>query len=226
MRLISSYKLLFIFLFIDITLFIRADGKEHLSGNNSYYPISNTHILIYKTSFGEESISKTFFQDNIIINSNESPKFKYHQKLEVREDGIYVLETYQYLKIFLFFNKEAKHTYNKPLLHIPFPLVPGNEWHWSGIEYTNNDSTEITVKGKVLNKEKISVPAGNFESIKLETIIENNSNSKNIITEWFSEGVELIKAKIIISGGGMMGLVRDLLGYKEIDFELKEIRNK
>jgi len=58
----------------------------------------------------------------------------------------------------------------------------------------------------------------------VETIVRSPSGAKNIINEWYSQNIGLVKVKIIIEGGGLMGLIRDLLGYGEIDFELKEIR--
>jgi hypothetical protein len=42
----------------------------------------------------------------------------------------------------------------------------------------------------------------------------------------YAEGIGLIKAKVIIEGGGIMGFVRDVLGYETIEFELKEIRKQ
>jgi hypothetical protein len=51
--------------------------------------------------------------------------------------------------------------------------------------------------------ESVKTKAGTFDAIKLESNIEG-SNSKNEVTEWFVEGIGLIKAKIIIDGGGMM----------------------
>ena len=40
------------------------------------------------------------------------------------------------------------------------------------------------------------------------------------------KGLGLIKAKIIIDGGGVMGLLRDVLGYGTLEFELAEIRTE
>jgi hypothetical protein len=61
--------------------------------------------------------------------------------------------------------------------------------------------------------------------LKIETTIENSSNSsRNIVTEWYAEKIGLVKAEIVIGGGGLMGIIRDLLGYGTITFELKEIR--
>lgn len=81
------------------------------------------------------------------------------------------------------------------------------------LSYNNN---ALIIKGVV--------KAGIFEAIKVETIVRSPSGAKNIINEWYSQNIGLVKVKIIIEGGGLMGLIRDLLGYGEIDFELKEIR--
>ena len=34
----------------------------------------------------------------------------------------------------------------------------------------------------------------------------------------------MVKMRVIIEGGGMLGFARDVLGYGTIDFELKEIQ--
>ena len=57
------------------------------------------------------------------------------------------------------------------------------------------------------------------------TIVESSSETINKVTEWYAEGIGLIKAKVIIDGGGFMGFMRDLLGYGTIEFELEEIKN-
>ena len=120
--------------------------------------------------------------------------------------------------------KEATFTYNKPLLRFPLPLSPGVKWKWEGIEYSDGEPTNVKVTGKAFNKEFITTKAGKFEAIKLESLVEGSANSKNRVTEWFAKGIGLIKAKIIIEGGGVMGTLRDILGYGTIEFELKEIR--
>jgi len=81
------------------------------------------------------------------------------------------------------------------------------------------------VHGKVIGEENVITQAGTFKSLKVETSIENSNDSKNTITEWFVEGIGPVKTIIVIKGGGLMGFVRDLLGYKEFSFELKELKN-
>lgn len=200
-----------------------SEKNKTIKNSNVYFPINNGKTLIYESSFGESST--IYFQDGeFTISLSEGDDFKYKQTLIIKEDGIYSIETYQYLKIFLFIKKEATVTYNKPLLRFPLPLVPGAEWKWEGEEYSDGEMNKVKVSGKSFNKELILTKAGRLEAIKIETIIESGDDVKNRVTEWYAEGLGLIKAKIIIEGGGMMGLLRDVLGYGTIEFELAQIR--
>ena len=191
----------------------------------TYFPLNNGITLIYNSSFGE-SITKYFQDGEFTITSSEADDFKYRQALLIKEDGVYVIETYQFIKIFLFINEEATSTYGKPLLRFPLPLLPGMEWVWEGDEYSDGDTAKVKVTGKVLGKEFVTTDAGRFETIKIESLIEGSSDLKNRVTEWYVEGVGLIKVKAIIEGGGMMGFLRDILGYGTIEFELIEIRKQ
>jgi hypothetical protein len=205
-----------------INVYPSPNGKSHIY-SSSYFPINNNIVLIYESSFGE-SVSKYFRDGEFTVSSSKADKFKYKQTLLIKEDGIYVKETYQYLKVLLFIKKEETFTYSKPLLRFPLPLTPGMEWRWEGDEYSSSGTNKVVVTGKVIKKESVITKAGTFEAIKLESVVEGSSNSKNTVTEWYVDGIGLIKAKIIIEGGGIMGFLRDILGYGTIEFELKEIR--
>ena len=201
-----------------------SSAKEKNGVNsNSYFPVNNGITLVYESSFGENT-TRYFNDGEFTISSSEGDKFKYRQTLIIKDDGIYVKETYQFLNVLLFIKKEETFTYNKPLLRFPLPLFSGREWKWEGEEYSKNGTTKVKIFGKVLNKEFIITKAGTFEAIKLESVIEGSSNEKNTVTEWYVKDLGLIKAKIIIEGGGMLGFLRDILGYSTIEFELTEIR--
>ncbi len=220
----------FIYITQIIILFValgygQSDKEEIVLSSKSYFPINNDLTLVYESSFGE-SMTKYFQEGEFTICSSEADKFKYRQALLIKEDGVFVKETYQFLKIFLFIKKEATFTYGKPLLRFPLPLLPDMEWKWEGDEYSDGEANKVTVTGKAFDKEFIMTKAGRFEAIKLETIVVGSSDSKNRITEWYAEGIGLIKAKIVIEGGGLMGVLRDILGYGTIEFELKEIRKE
>jgi hypothetical protein len=203
--------------------YAQSDKEKIVLSSKSYFPLNNDITLVYESSFGE--ILTKYFQDGeFAVSSSEADKFKYRQTLMIKEDGVYAKEIYQYLTIFLFIKKEATTTYGKPLLRFPLPLSPGMEWLWKGDEYSDGETNKVVVTGKALDKEFVMTKAGGFEAIKLETLVEGSSSTKNRVTEWYAEGIGLIKVKIIIEGGGLMGFVRDILGYGSIEFELKEIR--
>ena len=209
-----------------VTFSIDSSDKKKLAIiSNTYFPVNNGKTLVYESSFGESS-TKYFHDGEFTISLSEGEDFKYKQTLIIKEDGVYVKEMYQYLKIFLFIKKEATVTYNKPLLRFPLPLLPGTKWEWEGEEYSDGEANKVKVIGKVLGNEFITTKAGKLEAIKMETIIESADDAKNIVTEWYAEGLGLIKAKIIIDGGGVMGLLRDVLGYGTLEFELAEIRTE
>lgn len=218
------YLIVFFCLFVNLTFSNQIDEKSRKI-STSYFPINNKTKLIYKTSFGESITSYSKEGENT-ISSSESDNFKYRQTMVLTENGVYIKETSQYLKILLFIKKEGTFTYSKPLLRFPLPLYPGLEWKCETDEYCDGDTSKVIVKGKVISKELVTTKAGTFEAMKLESLIEGVGNTKNRVTEWFSEGIGLIKAKIIIEGGGVMGFMRDILGYGTIEFELKEIRKQ
>jgi hypothetical protein len=211
-----------------LLLILAAVNNTFLAKNktviDTYFPVNNNKTLIYNSSFGE-SVTKISGDGDLTITSSKADKFRYRQKLIIKEDGVYVKETYQFLNILLFIKKEETYTYNQPLLRFPLPLTAGREWKWDGEEYSKNGTDKITITGKVFHKEFVITKAGTFEAIKLESVVESSTNEKNKITEWYVEGIGLIKAKILIEGGGIMGFLRDILGYSTIEFEIKEIRN-
>ncbi len=220
----SVYIILLILLIFSLGNVSSDKGKSD-ANSTSYFPVNNKITLVYESSFGE-SITNYSQNGDLTISSSEADKFKYRQTLMIKDDGVYVKETYQFLKIFLFIKKEATFTYSKPLLRFPLPLSPGMEWEWEGDEYSDGEINKVKVTGKAIDKEFVTTKAGRFEAIKLESIVEGSDNAKNNVTEWYVEGIGLIKAKIIVEGGGITGVLRDILGYGTIEFELKEIRKR
>jgi len=230
-RYFSKTLVLVIISFFILLLLCAALGNTSINKEktpvitNSYFPVNNSIELIYNSSFGE-SITNYFQDGEFTISSSEADDFEYRQVMSIKEDGVYVIETYQFIKIFLFINKEATSTYEKPLLRFPLPLLLGMRWEWEGDEYSDGDTSKVKVTGKVICKEFVKTDAGSFETIRIESLVEGSSDLKNRVTEWYAEGIGLIKIKAVIEGGGIMGFARDILGYGTIEFELKEIRSQ
>ena len=216
----SGY-IIIIILLLPALIFTSSAKEETTPNEISYFPINIGTRMVFKSSFGE-SITEYFQDGEYAVSSSEADDFTYRQIMIIKNNGIYVKEIYQFFQIFLFINKEATLTYAQPVLRFPLPLSPGMKWNWSGDEYSDGDTNKVIVTGKALNEEYIITKAGRFETIKLETLIEGSSGSKNRVTEWYAEDIGLIKAQIIIEGGGVMGFLRDLLGYGTIEFELEE----
>lgn len=188
------------------------------------FPLSDSKKYIYISSFGDATI-KASMVNGFIETKSEAGNFKYHQKLEMKDEGLFIHQTYQWVKLLLIVTKENRVTYKRSLLRYSFPLFVGKEWNDETIEYVNEDSNKVTVKGKVLSEETVQTDAGRFQTIKIETVVDSYGGSKNIVTEWIAPNYGLIKAKIEIKGGGIMGFARDILGYGTIEFILKEIKN-
>jgi hypothetical protein len=221
----KSIYIVTVLLFVLTTSIDSSDKTKTRRFSNAYFPANNGKTLIYESSFGESN-TKYYKDGEFIISLSQGEDFKYKQTLLIKEDGVYANETYQYLKVFLFIKKEATVTYSKPLLRLPLPLSIGTEWIWEGEEFSDGEANKVKVSGKVLGREFITTKAGKLEAVKVETIVESANDAKNIVTEWYAEGLGLIKAKIIIDGGGVMGFLRDVLGYGTLEFELAEIRTE
>lgn len=191
-------------------------GKE-------YFPTYIKNKLIYQSTFGDLELKITKEKDNYVFGY-DSDKFKYRQKLFVNEKGLFVNETYQKIKLLLLITKEGNYVYDKPLLRIPFPIAIGQEWSWDGKEFVNDETHTVKLKGKAARTETITTPAGKFETLRVESTLETSNGSKNILTEWYAKDFGMVKMRVIIEGGGMLGFARDVLGYGTIDFELKEIQ--
>lgn len=200
-----------------------SDRKNITDNPNSYFPVNQNITLVYESSFGE-SVTKYFQDGDYIISLSEADDFIYRQDLILKDDGVYTTETYQYFKVFLFIKKEATFVYGKPLLRFPLPISTGMEWIWEGYEFSHGEKNKVKVSGRAIEEEYLLTKAGSFKAIKLETIVEGSSKSRNTVTEWYAKGIGLIKAEIVIEGGGMMGFLRDILGYGTLQFELTEIR--
>ena len=157
---------------------------------------------------------------------SEADDFVYKQNLILKDDGVYKTETYQYFKVFLFIKKETTFIYGKPILRFQLPLTPGIEWVWEGYEFSHGEKNKVKFSGRAIEEEFVPTKAGRFKAIKLETVVLGSSNSRDTVTEWYAKGIGLIKAKIVIEGGGVMGFLRDLLVYGTLQFELAEIRKQ
>lgn len=200
-------------------------GKRNFISYKNYFPLNTDNVLFYNSNIGETELTIKY-QPEFYISEFRGEDFLYRQKLKIINDGIFVSETYQKIKVLLFINKESRFNYDKFLPRIKYPFIVGQSWEWKGYEFNEDEKNSLNVKYLVDDKDTLTVPAGKFEALKLITTIESSSGTKNIVTEWYAENIGIVKMNIKIEGGGLMGFLRDVLGYGELNFELKEIKNK
>jgi len=207
------------------SIIIYPNGKDNRKTyGKELFPLSATKKYVYDSSFGE-TYTRAYIEDGIINTRSESSKFKYYQKLEIKDDGLYVVNTYQWIKIILIISKENTINYTTPLRRYALPLYVGLEWKDETTEIIDGEPNQVTLNAKVLAEEEIQTLAGKFTALKIQTIVESVDGSKNIVTEWIAEDIGLVKSVIEIKGGGITGLIRDILGLGKLKFELKDIIN-
>lgn len=199
-----------------------ADDNKIKNSGPEYFPVNEKVILTYKSDFGETR-SWIVKEKGSLKFYNQSDDFNYQQKLLINDQGVFVEEVYQKINIFLFIKQEGSYTYSKPMLRVPFPIVDNAQWNWIGKEFCDGDTGTVSLTGKIIGLDTILTEAGKFEALKIETIIETSDETKNIITEWFAAGVGMVKMHLSIKGGGFLAFIGSILGYGDVDFELKKI---
>ena len=231
MNLNITYLIIFLFtsIIVPVNNTIAPSSNSFYSSEliltDEYFPILTNKILIYDSDFGDAEL-KISKNKNLNVFSLESEDFIYRQKLLIDQNGVFVKETYQKINVLFGLTKEGTLTYNEPLPRIKFPFEAGKKWSWKGKEFDDDDTYILDVNSRIDNIEKVTVPAGTFDAIKLVTSVKSTKGTKSNVTEWYAKDVGLIKMIAVVEGGGVIGAARDLLGLGEIVFELKEVKSK
>ena len=92
----------------------------------------------------------------------------------------------------------------RPMLR--YPLAAGASWGWSG---TARSNTQVEEKSRVAGAEKVEVPAGRFDAMKIVTEIQQGG-AWATKTSWFAPGVGLVRQATESNG---VSSVTELLDY-------------
>ncbi|CAG1002291.1 hypothetical protein MYXO_03116 [Myxococcaceae bacterium] len=84
----------------------------------------------------------------------------------------------------------------RPLLRLP--LRDAAQWSWSGNARLH---TRVDERSRVVGREKVEVPAGRFETIRILTEIEQGG-ARATKTSWYAAGVGLVRQTTESSGIG------------------------
>ena len=187
------------------------------------YLLSEDTKLVLDSDFGE-TISRVEINENRYMDINESEDFHYTQELEKRDDGIYLISADQHVDIFLFISKSMETSYPTPPLQLPARFKIGDEWTWNTYKVEDEDSILVTTSGRIEEKETLILPPGEFDAIRVVFNIETSEGEKSTVTQWLAPNLGRIKMNVVMEGGGFVGTILSLLGYDEIEFNLKKIQ--
>lgn len=198
--------------------------KEQKVYNSFDYQPAENITLIYDSDFGETA-SRIEITDEGYLDINENDDFRYVQQMKYGDDGIYLLNADQQVDLFLFISKKITTDYPIPVLQLPKLLTINQEWIWEGFKVENEDTIDVRTVGKLIGEESITVPAGTFNALRIQFEIETSDGENSIISQWMVRNVGRVKMDISIDGNGFIGTMISLLGYDEIEFNLKEIKH-
>jgi len=200
--------------------------KNSFSGEitGEYFPTDSTLKLSYNSSFGDAKALIRQVDNNYILDLRNDDFF-FVQTIHVENDTIFLIKLDQEVDVFLFISSGSSVTYNRPYLRFPFPLKINDSWNWDGVEYIDEEDPDtISVSGKVLGQELVETEAGSFDCVKFQIDIrKKKSGSHTKFYEWRTPKIGLIKLNAFIDSKGFIGSIMSLLGYDEMNFELKKI---
>jgi hypothetical protein len=190
--------------------------------DQKYFERDKNIKLVFDSDFGETKLRFEEVEQGYKL-INESDDFRYAQTLIEKEEGIFLMKTEQKIKIFLFIKSSAEYVYPTPVLQLPRGKPIGEKWIWDGLQIMDDDTATVRISGIIYGEEVIKLPAGEFEVIKVGFDIKTSSGENTSLTQWIAPKLGTIKLHAEIDEPGLVGIALDLLGYDEINFELKEV---
>jgi hypothetical protein len=207
---------------------ILADNPEnenkYLNFQNKYAPDNVNIELVFDSNFGE-TVTRYEKEENKFKIINQSEKFLYIQEFTQDENGVYLTDSQQDIDIFWFITSSATVKYLTPALQVPKPLEKDHEWKWSGYQDIDGDTVSLDISGKVIGEEVLELPAGQFETLHIELIVELQDGERSTVNQWFADGLGTVKLHALIEDPGIVGLAMKIFGFDEVYFDLKEIRH-
>jgi len=207
--------------FYSLSAQSEGDTTVNFEYGKEYFPFNDSRELIFESNVGE---TQTIVEvnDSLFKVTNISDKFVYSQTFIRKDDGIYLIKTEQDISTFLY-STEVIVTYSKPVLQFPHSLKIGDTWEWSGYQVKNGDTTSISISGEALAEDSVDLPAGKFNTLHIKLFFDEVDGEKTSLDQWFAPGLGAVKTKVVIEGTGIIQFAMSLLGYDEIDSELKEV---
>lgn len=182
--------------FSSCSLFKQPDYFPLSQGSEWTYAFGKDEVTFKVT--GEETVDgkKCAIYEAVIKNIPSQKEYYYKTDKEVTS----IMRSYA--------NGQVKVKLEPPETIMKFPLKVGESWTWTG---QMGNVEKVTFTFKVAKKEKITVPAGTFNAIKLD-IEGTTPQGKSINTErWYAPDVGMIKDA---SRFGPINITAELKSYK------------
>ena len=107
-----------------------------------------------------------------------------------------------------------------PELVLELPLVVENGWEWEGqVEYAGR-SANARARGEIVGIERITVPAGSFDTYHIVLVRTDDFGNSQHIDLWFDPAVGPIRAIGDLRWRGFIGFVQDFIGLGRFAVEL------
>ena len=192
--------------------------------DNDYYPLDVNTKMIYESTFGETTCitrkdGKNYQQEF------KSEDFEMFQRLGFVDDSYVVIDMQQEIDVFLFITHSVDVKYGEPAQMIGLPLVQGETWKWTGVEYIDDNVDTLFITAEYSGDELITTPAGEFNCKKVNYVIRKSSGKVTRYYEWRTPGIGLVKLEADLDPRGFAGTIQNLLGYDEIYFTLKSVED-
>jgi len=195
-----------------------AGAAEETVSLREHFPLKDGLSWKYDSNLGEVKSSVSVNGDRLTIDSR-SRRLDIVQNYLLNPEGI--LLTSAESKTFLY---SSRRTYHPFLLRFPPEVAIGQTWEWEGKEVVDRKSIIVSrVEGKVENRETVTVPAGEFDCLKVTVRTVSDDGTVSSSTQWLAPRVGIVKAEVEIEAGGFSGLIISLLGFDTYFLELLEM---
>ena len=192
--------------------------------DKAYYLLDENKKMVYESTFGETTCTTRKDGDNY-QQEFKSDGFEMFQRLGFVDDSYVVIDLQQEIDVFLFITHSVDVKYGEPAQMIGLPLVQGETWKWTGVEYIDDNVDTLFITAEYSGDELITTPAGEFNCKKVNYVIRKSSGKVTRYYEWRTPGIGLVKLEADLDPRGFAGTIQNLLGYDEIYFTLKSVED-
>ncbi len=165
--------------------------------SKDYFPlkVGNYWVQAVDVSVGDETISKLI---RVEIKKTEEIDGKTNYVVDYYMDGEKIQQEYYYM------NGTKMTTSKRISSGVAVDFEPdqvwydfgSDKWEWEG----KIGSLDCTSDGELLGTEKVTVPAGEFDSLKTKLTIACSDGSSATVYRWFADGVGIVKEDLPASG--------------------------